>query len=201
MEIIVTCKKGDVDIKDVKSFAKSLAKRSVTIGVHKAEGQETNTISGTKVIDYACYNEFGGNKNITIGGTISNIANNNPPARPFVRVASNEKLRANIKKTSREEFDKIAKNKYKGRKDKLVQTVYGEVGKLYLKAMTDRLGDPGLYPYLMNALSTIRNKGFDHPLIDTGLLGKSLKVKIRTSNDHVEKVIGTESFVPVRSRG
>jgi hypothetical protein len=201
MQIIVSRKKGDVDIKDVKNFAKALAKRSVTIGVHKAEGQKTNEISGTKVIDYACYNEFGGNKNITIGGTTSNIADNNPPARPFVRVASDEQLRDKIKKTSKEEFNKVAKNKYKGKARALVQNIYGEIGKLYLEKMTDRLNDPGLYPYLMNAQSTIENKGFDHPLIDTGLLGKSLKVKIRVGNDHVEKVIGTDNFVPVRKRG
>ena len=69
MSIKITRKKGDIDYKDVKAFAQVLAKRNVTSGIHKQEGQAVNSVSGTKVIDYACYNEFGGN------------LGNNPPAR------------------------------------------------------------------------------------------------------------------------
>lgn len=185
MKISVTRKKGDVDFKDFQAFAKALKKRSVTIGVHKAEGNKTNEISGTKVIDYACYNEFGNG--------------NNPPARPFVRVKEDRKLREDIKAKERSTLEKFAQNKFADNKVSMVQELYGEVGKLYLKEITNRLEDSLNY-FPENKPSTVRQKGFNHPLIDTTLLGNSLKAKIRVGeSDSVEKVISTDKFNPIAS--
>lgn len=197
MKIEIKRKKGSVDSKDISAFIKALKKRSVTIGVHKTEGNKVNDISGTKVIDYACYNEFGGYKK---GGVLN--FDNNPPARPFVRFLVDEELKGKLRKKSDEELNKIIANHYKGRKDGLVQTLYGEIGKLYLEKMRNRFDDPNAYPYLMNAAATIKNKGFDHPLIDTTLLAKSLKIKVRiNSTGSVDKVIKTDSYTPPRKRG
>lgn len=174
MSIKITRKKGDVDIKDVKAFAKTLAKRNVTSGVHKQEGQQVNYYSGTKVIDYACYNEFGGNKG------------NNPPARPFVRVKESRELRNNIKRETRDIMNVIIHEKYKGNKVTKVNYLLGSIGTLYVNEMIDRINNSPTYFAKVglgqNAPRTIEQKGFDHPLIDTMLLAKSLRYKVNVIN-------------------
>lgn len=164
MGIKIIRKKGNVDIEDVKSLAKALEERNVTIGVHKEEGQAINSRSETKVIDYACYNEFGGNKG------------DNPPARPFVRIKQSEELRNAIKLWHK----KIKNTLYKSIKGKVALTakrLYEEVGKLYMHQMWHRLQFSSQF-YNGNAPRTIEQKGFDHPLVDTMLLFKSLRYKV-----------------------
>ena len=164
MSIKVTRKKN-IDVKDVENFAKALAKRNVTIGVHRQEGQSINSESGTKVIDYACYNEFGGNEG------------DNPPPRPFVRVKESRELKSNIKRETRDVMKVIIHEKYKGNKVKHVNYLLGSIGTLYLNEMIDRINNsPSLYKG--NAPRTIEQKGFDHPLVDTMLLAKSLRYKV-----------------------
>lgn len=165
MRIEITRKKGDIDFKDVDAFAKALAKRNVTSGIHKEEGQQVNNRTNTKVIDYACYNEFGGN------------LGNNPPARPFVRVKESNELKNNIKRETRDIMKVIIHEKYKGNKVAKVNYLLGSIGTLYVNEMIDRINNsPSLYQG--NAESTIRIKGFDHPLADTMLLAKSLRYKV-----------------------
>lgn len=164
MSIKVTRKKN-IDVKDVENFAKALAKRNVTIGVHRQEGQSINSESGTKVIDYACYNEFGGNEG------------DNPPPRPFVRVKESRELKSNIKRETRDIMKVIIHEKYKGNKVKHVNYLLGSIGMLYLNEMIDRINNsPNLYQG--NAPRTIEQKGYDHPLVDTMLLAKSLRYKV-----------------------
>ncbi len=174
MSIKITRKKGDVDIKDVKAFAKTLAKRNVTSGVHKQEGQQVNYYSGTKVIDYACYNEFGGTKE-------GQPPLSNPPPRPFVRVKESRDLRNNIKRETRDIMNVIIHEKYKGNKVTKVNYLLGSIGTLYVNEMLDRINNsPSLYQG--NAPRTIEQKGFDHPLVDTMLLAKSLRYKVNVIN-------------------
>jgi len=172
MSIKVTCKKGDVDIKDVKAFAKALAKRNVTAGIHKQEGQQVNSVSGTKVIDYACYNEFG--HGIT------------PPQRQFVRVKESRELKGDIKRKTKEVMNVIIHEKYKGNKVQKVNYLLGSIGTLYVNEMLDRINNSPTYfaevGLGQNAQSTINRKGFDHPLIDTMLLAKSLRYKVNVIN-------------------
>lgn len=169
MSIKVTRKKN-IDVKDVENFAKALAKRNVTIGVHRQEGQSINSESGTKVIDYACYNEFGGTKE-------GQPPLSNPPPRPFVRVKESRELKSNIKRETRDVMKVIIHEKYKGNKVKHVNYLLGSIGTLYLNEMIDRINNsPSLYQG--NAPRTIEQKGFDHPLIDTMLLAKSLRYKV-----------------------
>lgn len=176
MSIKITRKKGDVDIKDVKNFAKALAKRNVTSGIHKQEGQQVNSVSGTKVIDYACYNEFGGN------------LGNNPPARPFVRVNFTEgsKLKSEIKRETKDIMKTFIHEKYKGNKVTMVNYLLGSIGTLYVNEMIDRINNSPTYfadiGLEHNQPSTIKQKGFDHPLVDTMLLAKSLRYKVNVIN-------------------
>ena len=167
MRIEITRKKGDIDFKDVDAFAKALAKRNVTSGVHKQEGQQVNLRSGTRVIDYACYNEFGHpHDNPT-----------RPPRRPFVRVKESRELRNEIKRETRDIMNTFIHEKYKGNKVTKVNYLLGSIGTLYVNEMIDRINNsPSLYQG--NAESTIRIKGFDHPLADTMLLAKSLRYKV-----------------------
>ena len=180
MKISITRKKGDIDFKDFQAFTKALEKRSVTIGVHRAEGNRVNDISGARVIDYACYNEFGNG--------------NHPPARPFVRVKEDRQLRDNIKSKEKFILDGYIQNKFIDNKVSMAQNLYGEIGKLYLKEMFNRLEDSNQF-YIGNAPRTIKQKGFDHPLIDTALLGKTLRVKVRIG-EGVDKIILTDKFNP-----
>lgn len=162
MGVKVIRKKGNVDIKDVKALAKALGERNVTIGVHKEEGQAINTRSETKVIDYACYNEFGNGEN--------------PPARPFIRIKQSEELRNAIILWHK----KIKNTVYKNLKGKIALTarrLYEEVGNLYLHQMWHRIQFSPQF-YKGNAPRTIEQKGFDHPLVDTMLLFKSLRYKV-----------------------
>lgn len=170
MSIKIERRKGDIDIKDVKAFAKALAKRNVTSGIHKEEGQQVNYYSGTKVIDYACYNEFGGTKE-------GHPPLSNPPPRPFVRVKESGELKYNIKKETKDIMRVIIHEKYKGNKVSKVNYLLGTIGRLYVNEMIDRINNsPNLYQG--NAENTIRIKGFDHPLVDTMLLAKSLRYKV-----------------------
>ena len=169
MSIKVTCKKN-IDLKDVENFAKALAKRNVTIGMHRQEGQLFSYYSGTKLIDVACYNEFGGTK-------YPDKPLQNPPPRPFVRVKESRELKSNIKRETRDIMKVIIHEKYKGNKVKHVNYLLGSIGTLYLNEMIDRINNsPSLYKG--NAPSTIEIKGFDHPLIDSMQLAKSLRYKV-----------------------
>lgn len=194
MDIEIICKKGDVDIKDLKSFSKKLAKRSVTIGVHKAEGNKINDVSKTKLIDYACYNEFGHPENAGADGR--------PPSRSFVRkIANDSKARNEIKQKEYDEMTKIAQAHFKGNTNEMINNMYSEVGKVALDCMIYYIENSSQF-YIGNADRTIKNKGFDHPLLDTGLLVKSLRVKIRGNNDAVLKVPNlTKGYVAPEQRG
>ena len=58
-----------------------------------------------------------------------------------------------------------------------VNEIYGEVGRLYLHQMWHRLQFSLKY-YKENKPLTEDLKGFNHPLVDTGTLFKSLRYKV-----------------------
>ena len=183
--IKVIRKKGDVDIKNLKLFNKHLSNFSVTVGVHKEEGQKTNFWTGTKVIDYACYNEFG--------------HEGKPPERSFVRRVTKDKdVLDDIKKTGLNEFKKISRWHYKDKGGELTKKLYSKIGTVVLKQMQYYFDDSKNI-FLENAESTIKRKHTDYPLIDTGLLASSIKAKIRGKNGGVVKIVksaSTENFKP-----
>ena len=71
----------------------------------------------------------------------------------------------------------IIHEKYKGNKVSKVNYILGSIGTLYLNEMIDRINN-SLTLYQPNAPSTIDKKGFNHPLVDTMLLAKSLRYKV-----------------------
>ena len=190
MAVQVIRKKGNVDIKDVKGLADALSARQVTIGVHKEEGQTVNPETGTSVIKYACWNEFGTHhvtkhryKFVRHGKVvvINEGSDISIPARPFVRVKNSAELRNAIKLW----HNKIKKRLYKDLSHKsangAADELLGEVGRLYLHQMWQILqfskSPEGTFPE--NAQLTEHLKGFNHPLIDTGTLYQSLRYKVR----------------------
>lgn len=189
MAVKVIHKKGNVDIKDIIGLSKALKRANVTIGVHKKEGQTLNPETQTPVIKYACWNEFGThhitkhkykfvrhNKYVVIpeGSDIS------IPPRPFVRVKNSEELRRALKLWHKRMSHNFWRHVTHSTVNGAVNEMYGEVGRLYLHQMWHILqsskspeGD-----FERNKPLTEFLKGFDHPLIDTGTLFKSLRYKV-----------------------
>lgn len=190
MAIKVIRKKGNVDIKDVKGLAKALQSHYVTIGVHKEEGQTLNSETQTPVIKYAQWNEFG-TTHITKHKyrfvrhgkyvEIPEGADISIPPRPFVRVKNSRELRNAIKLWHR----KIKKGFYRDlshkRANGVAKELLSEVGRLYLHQMwhTLQFSKSPEGNFLENAPLTEYLKGFNHPLIDTGTLFKSLRYKVK----------------------
>lgn len=148
MAVKVIRKKGNISLKRLSGLYDELAKRNVTIGVHKEEGQAINSESGTKVIDYACYNEFG-THHITQhqytfeshGERVSIPAGKDIsiPARPFVRISHLPELRTAIKKRQGELFRELIAKKFKGGNISNANYLYKEIGKIYQEKMLDRI--------------------------------------------------------------
>lgn len=143
-----------------KEAFKKLNSKKVAVGLFETAGK--------KVITRGIVNEFGTenagkNKNVTI------------PERSFVRSTYNK----NYKKVAKD-FTKIAKNISRGNYN--VNAKLKEIGlkqELEIKKTINSLKIPS------NALSTIKNKGFDNPLIETGEMRDKVSSKLVN-----KKVIG-----------
>ena len=138
----------DLGFKNRVRNLQKLNNKSVKAGVLEGSGNEDN---GTSLVDVAFYNEYG----------TSRI-----PARPFVRIASEKN-----QQTWANEAEKVV--------DKIVAgydanfSILGNTMKENIQAV---IGDKNLL--VPNAPSTIRRKGHDKPLIDTGKLKASINFEV-----------------------
>ena len=93
------------------------------------------------------------------------------PARPFMR-------------TSTEEMKRIIRNYVRGRKAQGIPWIgsieANEIGRLGRTIIQDTIINWSTPP---NAPSTIRRKGEDNPLLETGLLWKSVEYDIQTAHN------------------
>jgi len=135
-----------------KSF-RDLSSKKVAVGVFKESGENVRIRA---IVNEYGTTKAGKNRNIVI------------PERSFLRSTFNK----NYKKISKK-FSKIPKLIRSGRFDVTRELrLIGLYQKNQIKKTIIRFKDPG------NALSTIKNKGFDNPLIETGQLLKSISFKI-----------------------
>jgi hypothetical protein len=144
---------ADIDLgyKAIVRELKKLDGHEVNAGILKNAGKGKR---GVPVVAYAIYNEFG---------------TRHIPSRPFVRIASDENRKAwgNI---AADGVGKIIDRQIKWRK------CCDMVGKRMKEDIKKVIGDKSkLAP---NAESTIRRKGHDKPLIDTGLMKSKVNFRV-----------------------
>lgn len=109
--------------------------------------------NGTRVAEYALNNEFGTHK---------------IPARPFIGTATDEQG-AGWVDTLKKQVPFVLTQKIK------LSTVIDNVGKKMQFAIKDQI------KFIMiprNAPSTIKKKGFDNPLVDTGLMMETVDYEV-----------------------
>ncbi len=143
-----------VTVKDngLKAFIKHMkaAKPTLKVGIlSKEAGEPANKSPGLTVLDVACFNEFGGG---------------NTPERSFIRAWCEQK-QAEIVETISKQAAIAVKNRTPW------ETVLERIGLYCVGGMQQRISD-GIEP--PNADSTIKAKGSDKPLIDTGQLRSSI---------------------------
>ena len=122
-----------------------LAKRDIHVGFKRGVGVYED---GTDVVDVAMYNEYG----------TSRI-----PSRPFMRQSFEQHKTEYIL-----ECERIYTKMIKGQK------IQGDIKKFGYKVKDDIYREINLGAFVPNAPSTIHKKGFNKPLYETGLLGKSI---------------------------
>ncbi len=141
----------DLGFNRIVTNIRQLDGRTVNAGILRDAGTGKN---GVPIVEYATYNEYG----------TSRI-----PSRPFVRIASDE---------NRDAWLGIA-GKGVGRIIDGTGNVDGccdAVGQRMRDDIKKVIGDKSkLAP---NALSTIRRKGHDKPLIDTGLMKSKVNYRV-----------------------
>lgn len=130
----------------------NLRDAKVTVGVHKDAGEYED---GTKVSDVARWNHFG-----SIDGTL--------PSRPFLTIAVN-----NVEDGVRARMIRAAKISSQGGDALAEMKKAGEAIEKEAKLVIDSITT--LTP---NAPSTIKKKGKNHPLFDTGRLRDSISTKM-----------------------
>lgn len=148
MNVGVRVTDRDLGFKKRVRNLQNLNNKSVKAGILSSAGTEDN---GVKIVDVAIYNEFG----------TSRI-----PSRPFVRIASEKN-----QQTWANETEKIV--------DKIVagyDANFSNLGDRMVENIKDVIGDKNLL--VPNAPSTIRRKGHDKPLIDTGKLKASIDFEV-----------------------
>ena len=137
-----------------KRFLKTLedlGKKAVYVGF--VQGKYGNYEDGTTVAQVAAWNEFG---------------TRNMPARPFMMQTVTTR-QAEIKKL----FQEAGKQVLKGAD---AEKVYNQIGVVGKAMMQEQIVNGDFAP---NAASTIRMKGSDKPLIDTGQMRQSVNYVIR----------------------
>ena len=131
---------------------KELDGKEVSAGILKNAGKSKK---GVPVVDYAIYNEFG---------------TRHIPSRPFVRIASDENRKAWGDMAVSE-----AGNIVDGHGS--ASQVLEKLGKRMQQDIRKVIGDKAkLLPPLAKA--TVRRKGHDKPLIDTGLMKSKVDYRI-----------------------
>ena len=129
---------------------KKLKKLEVRVGFQAGEAKEE---SGADVCDIAAHNEFG---------------SSTTPARPFMR-QSFENHEAELKKACKTVESRI---KVGGSAEEALETL----GVFCKGLVQQEIVDGGFAP---NAESTIRKKGSEQPLIDTGTMRQSVNYVIK----------------------
>lgn len=153
----------DLGWKRIYRQIKELDGKEITVGLH----EDTGTVNKVPVVMIGVWNEFGvpvGRKKV-----FGKLAKRGQPARSFLRYT----------------FDKYNEKYLRKSKDGL-NRVYN--GSLTVRAMLDKIGNehrldvktriiefknPG------NADLTIKLKGFDDPLMHTGLMYSLIKFKVK----------------------
>ena len=130
---------------------KELGKKKVYVGFLAKDGKAYE--DGLTVAQVAAWNEFG---------------TSDMPSRPFMRQTLSEN-QDKIKQL----FDDAGKAVVKGAK---ADEVYNKIGVVAKAMMQDQIVNGKYKP---NAPSTIRKKGSDRPLIDTGQMRQSVNYEIR----------------------
>jgi hypothetical protein len=140
----------DSEYKKFKSKIDASNDLEVAIGIHEDAGFNEE---GEDILQYAIWNHYG----------TANI-----PKRPFVDLAAdrNNNWQKYVEEALGNVIDKNTSLKIEAEK----------VGVIAVKDMKAIIENKEILP--MNALSTIKKKGFDHPLIETGALVDSIKYKI-----------------------
>lgn len=134
------------------SNAHKLAAKAINVGVLRTAGKEKD---GTDLVAVAAYNEFG-TKNI--------------PARPFLRIAS-DKNKAKWERLMAGVANRVVVNQMgiDQARNLLGNQAVGDVQKV--------IGNRGLLK--PNNPATVKKKGSDAPLIDTGNLRQSISFEVK----------------------
>lgn len=143
----------DVDLgyRTIVRGLRELDGREVSAGILKNAGKSKK---GVPIVEYAIYNEFG---------------TRHIPSRPFVRIASDENSKA-WGDMAVNEAGKIVDG------SSSASQVLEKLGKRMQKDIKNVIGDKSkLAP---NAPATVRRKGHDKPLIDTGLMKSKVDYRI-----------------------
>jgi hypothetical protein len=123
----------------------------IVAGILKDAGTDSR---GTPMVDIATYNEYG---------------TRHIPSRPFVRIAADDNKKAWLDTVNKEVGAIIDGN---GSKSQLGK----QVGERMKKDIQDVIGDKSrLKP---NAPATVKKKGHDKPLIDTGHMKKIVNYRV-----------------------
>lgn len=141
---------------DIEQFCTECCKQELDVGV--IDGSHTYS-DGMSVYDVACINEYG------------SADGRRPPQRAFIE--------STVKRES-QHWQQLLANEFLTaiQSGTLTLTHIGE----QVKADVIKTIDDNLHPHPNNAKSTIEKKGFDHPLIETGLLRDSIDFTITTTS-------------------
>lgn len=144
------------DFSKLENLLKGLkTKMSVRVGVF----QEATTPDGEKVAAYGAHNEFG---SISIP--------DHPPKRSFIRMpieTKAEKIAADVEKRKR---DRIEQGNIRG--------IFEDIGLAAEAVIQEAFDTRGFGTWKENAEMTIEKKGSDAPLIDEGLLRRSITSRV-----------------------
>jgi hypothetical protein len=144
------------DFSKLENLLKGLkTKMSVRVGVF----QEATTPDGQSVAEYGAYNEFG-----------SVSVPDRPPKRSFIRMpieTKAEKIAADVEKRKR---DRIEQGNIRG--------IFEDIGLAAEAVIQEAFDTRGFGTWKENAEMTIEKKGSDAPLIDEGLLRRSITSKV-----------------------
>lgn len=128
---------------------KKLADMEIRVGFQAGEAEEEN---GTDIVDIAAYNEYG---------------SSDTPARPFMK-QSFENHEDELQAVCDEAMKMI-------KKGGTAQQALNKIGVLCKALVQSEIRDGNFVP---NAPSTIKKKGSDKPLIDTGTMRQSVQYVI-----------------------
>ena len=142
-----------------KIFA--LDRKTVSAGIHTDAGNEKN---GESIAQVAFWNEFGTTREKD-GAKVQHI-----PARPFVRLTFEEH-----NKEWHDEADTQLTAMVNG--GKTANGALNAVGRRMAKDIKSIIGDTSKLRH--NAPATIRKKGFDKPLYETGKLKAAIDFKVK----------------------